>query len=189
LLPNIQYTILAFVAIAALALVIQTIGIIVVMVLASKAVKSLRAEMEHYRSTLNPAILRSREVVQNISPKIEDAADQLNAITRTLRSQTSDIQAAADEIIGRTRHQVVRVDQMLTTIFNRLDRAGVFMSDTVAKPMRQFSGILASVKAVVETLRDPEAGHHPHPPQGTSRYSDEARQPGPKAVSGTPFRP
>lgn len=185
--PNIQYTILAFVAIAALALVVQTIGMIVLMATARKAVKNVREEMAHYRSTLNPLILRTREVVHNVAPKLEDAADQLNAITRTLRTQTADIQVAADEIIDRTRHQVGRVDHMLTIIFDRLERAGVFMSDAVARPMRQFSGVLASIKAVVESLRDPETGH-PHPPQGTSRYSDGEQQPGPKAVRGTPFR-
>jgi hypothetical protein len=55
--------------------------------------------------------------------------------------------------------------------------------------MRQLSGVLASVKAAVETLRDPEASHHPHSPQGTPRYPDGEQQPGPRAVSGTPLRP
>lgn len=188
--PNIQYTILAFVAIAALALVIQTIGIIVVMIMAGRAFKSMRKEMEHYRSTINPLVLKAREVVQNIAPSLQDSAEQLNAITKTLRTQTADIKTAAEDIIDRTRNQATRVDQMLTTIFDRLERAGDFMNGAVAKPMRQLSGILASVKAAVETLREPVAGHHP--PQGTSRYSDGEPSPnivsGPHVVGGTPLR-
>jgi hypothetical protein len=45
------------------------------------------------------------------------------------------------------------MDSMLTNTFNAVDRAAGFMSDTVSKPMRQLSGILASAKAVVESLR------------------------------------
>jgi len=186
---DIQNATLALVAIAAVALVVQTIGMLAILSIARKAVRDLREEMEHYRSSLSPVILKTREVVQNVAPKIEQAADELTAITRTLRAQTADIQTAADDIIDRTRHQVGRVDHMLTSIFDRLERAGVFMSDAVAKPMRQLSGLIASVKAVVETLREPQAGHHPHPRQGGSGFSDDEQQPGPRAVTGAPFRP
>lgn len=187
--PDVQNTILALVAVGALALVVQTIGMIAVAITARNAVKTMHQEMEQFRSSVTPIVLKTREVVQNVAPKIEEAADQLNAIAKTLRVQTADIQTAADDIIDRTRHQVGRVDHMLTAIFDRVEKAGSFMSDTVARPMRQFSGLIASVKAVVETLRDPEAGHHPHSPQGPSGYPDNERTAGPRAVSGTPLRP
>jgi hypothetical protein len=47
---------------------------------------------------------------------------------------------------------------MLTSIFDALDRATGFMTDTVTKPMRQIAGILASAKAVVESLRTDAPG-------------------------------
>jgi hypothetical protein len=59
---------------------------------------------------------------------------------------------------------------MLSHVLDTLDRTGHFMSDVVNKPMRQFSAILASVKAVVESLRNgaPEPNSHsnarPNPP-------------------------
>jgi hypothetical protein len=42
---------------------------------------------------------------------------------------------------------------MFSHVLDTLDRTGHFMSDAVSKPMRQFSAILSSVKAVVESLR------------------------------------
>lgn len=186
--PDVQNTLLVIVAVGALALVIQTIGMIVVAITARNAVKNMRDEMREFRSSVTPILNRTREVVENVAPKVEEAAGQLNVIVKTLCVQTADIQSAADDIIDRTRHQVGRVDHMLTLIFDRVEKAGSFMSDAVAKPMRQFSGLVASVKAVVETLRDPQAGHHPHPPQSATRYPEAEPTPGPRAVTGTPFR-
>jgi hypothetical protein len=42
---------------------------------------------------------------------------------------------------------------MLSHVLDTLQRTGDFMTDAVNKPVRQFSAILASVKAVVESLR------------------------------------
>lgn len=166
---SVENTMLACVAIAALALAVQTIGMIAVLLVARKATKNMREEMEQYRSSLMPLILRVREVVQNVAPKVEAAADELAVITTKLREQTADVQEAANDIIARTQHQVGRVDHILTSIFDRVERAGTFVSDAVAKPMRQLSGVIASVKAVVDTLRDPEGGHTVH---DAYRYPD-----------------
>lgn len=178
---GIENTILAFVAIAALALAIQTIGMIAMLLVARKAAKNVREELEQYRSSLMPLILRAREAVQNVAPKVEAAADELTAITTKLREQTADVQEAANDIIARTQRHVGRIDSILSSIFDRVERAGTFMSDAVAKPMRQLSGVIASVKAVVDTLRDPEGGHTVH---DAYRYPD-AEPAAPPRPAGT----
>lgn len=184
---GVQNTILAFVAIAALALAVQTIGMLAVLLVARKAAKNLREEMEQYRSSLMPLILRAREVVQNVGPKVEAAADELAVITTKLREQTADVQVAANDIISKTQRQVSRVDSMLSSIFDRVERAGTFMSDAVSKPMRQLSGVIASVKAVVDTLRDPEGSHAVH---DAYRYPDsEPVTPPRPAGASTNMRP
>ena len=164
---------LALLGAAVLAIVLQTIFLIVVVVVARGAVKSIREELEHYRSSIMPVIFKTREVVHNIAPKIEDAAGDLAVITKSLRAQTADVQAAAEDIIERTRVQVGRVDGILTTILNGVEKVGVYVSDIVGKPMRQLSGLLASLKAAVETLREAEPGKPPAAGQSASFYDDE----------------
>ncbi len=183
-----QTLMLAFVAVAALALVVQTIGLLAVLLVARKGVRNIHEELEHYRSSLMPLILRSRDMMQNVAPELEAAASDMAAITARLREQTHDIQAATNEIVTRAQTQAGRVDRMLTSVFDRVDRASAFMSDSVARPLRQLSGVVASVKAVVDTFRTPASSHpRPHPPQSPSQYSDRE----PAATSsrtGTPFR-
>lgn len=153
---TIQNTLLAFVALAAVALLVQTIGVLVLLLIFRKAAKNLRQEFQQYRAALLPAIDKTREIVESISPNVEKAAQELAIVASRLRQQTAQFQAAADDIIGRTQSQVGRADRMLTSVFDRVERASVFVSGALSGPVRQVSGLIASAKAVVETLRDPE---------------------------------
>jgi hypothetical protein len=48
--------------------------------------------------------------------------------------------------------QSTRVDAMVSSALDAVDSAAVFVAETVNKPVRQISGLLASVKAIVESL-------------------------------------
>lgn len=183
---NTQNLLLALVAVGAFALLLQTLFVIALMVMIGRAVKRLKEELEQYRSTVMPLILKTRDLVDRIGPSLEDTANDLSVITRRLREQTAEIQSAANEIIDRTRNQANRVDSMVTSVFDRVERAGVFVSDTVAKPIRQLTGIIASVKAAVETFVEPHSGHHSRAPlSGTLRYSDSEGIPEPRTTGTT----
>ncbi|HLI03238.1 MAG TPA: hypothetical protein VKU93_03105 [Terracidiphilus sp.] len=170
---NAQNLLLAILAVGAFALLLQTLFVIALTMTLRRAARRAQEEMEHYRAALLPLIVKTRDLVQNIAPRLEEAANDLTVIGRRLREQTAEIQSAANEIIDRTRLQASRVDGMITAVFDRVERAGVFVSGTVARPMRQLTGIIASVKAVVETLLEPHPGHRPPAPQhGASRYAD-----------------
>lgn len=181
---------LALTAVAAVALALQTIFMIVLAVIAIRAVKTVRAELDEYRSSAMPIIEKTRDLLEKIAPKIEDTVKDVSEISKSLRTQTADIQTAANELIERTRRQASRVDNMLTAVFDCLERAGTAMSEAVAKPLRQLSGLIASVKAAVETLRDSEGvrsgAQRPAPPP----YPDVEHFSGPRTTGPTtPFRP
>jgi len=144
---------LAIVAAVALTMLLQTIFLLAILVKLSKAARSMREDIEDLRSSVVPVIDNVKELLAKTAPKIENAAVDLAAVSHNLRRQTADIQSAAEKVIDRVLSQTARMDSMLTNTFDAVDRAAGFMSDTVSKPMRQLSGILASAKAVVESLR------------------------------------
>jgi methyl-accepting chemotaxis protein len=144
---------LALVAAVALAMLIQAIVLFAALVALRKLAKSIRQEIEELRASVMPVIENTRSLLARVTPKIEQTASDLAVLTRALRDQTADVQAAADEIIGRAQRQARRVDSMLSNVLDAMDRAGSFVADTVAKPMRQLSAFLASAKAVIESLR------------------------------------
>jgi len=147
---NIQ---LALVAAVALAMLIQSVVLLFALIALRKLASSIRQEMEDLRSKVMPVIENARILLARVTPKIEQTTSDLAVITRALRDQTADIQVAVDEIVGRAHHQARRVDAMMSNALDTVDRASSFVADTVAKPMRQVSALLASAKAVIESLR------------------------------------
>lgn len=145
---------LILLAVVTVALLFQTVILIALFVSMRKAIVSATQKFESLRTTVTPLIENSHRLLTRIGPNIETASDDLSAITHVVRMQSGDMQSAANEIIARVRIQASRLDALTTDLLDTIDRAGNYMSDAVAKPMRQFSAILASARAAIESLRN-----------------------------------
>ena len=146
----------ALVAAVALLMLFQMIVLLALFFVIRKAARSIREDVKDLRSSVAPMIDNTRELITRLAPKIEQTTSDLAVLSRSLRMQAADVQSAANEIVDRVRHQASRLDTMMSNVLDAVDRASVFVSDTVAKPMRQLSAILASAKAVIEALRTAE---------------------------------
>jgi methyl-accepting chemotaxis protein len=147
---------LILVALVALALLVQALILFATFIVLRKLARSILEEIQDLRSSITPVIDRVRELVTRLSPKVEDTAADLAVLTRALRNQMGDVQAAADDIVARARRQASRIDALLSSVLDALERAGVFMAETISKPMHQLSAFLASAKAAIESLRNGE---------------------------------
>ena len=167
-MPNLDHQSieLALFALIALAMLTQAIVMFAAFLVVRKAARTADEKFDAFQSSVTPLIGNTRVLVTRLAPKIEQTTDDLAALTHSLRVQTADVQSAANEMIARARIQATRLDAMLSHVLDTLDRTGHFMSNAVNKPIRQFSAILASVKAVVESLRSgvPEPGSRSNPP-------------------------
>jgi septal ring factor EnvC (AmiA/AmiB activator) len=155
---------------------LQAVILLAILVAMRKLAKSIREESESLRTSLMPVVYDSRDflaatqatlastqeflttaqgVLARVSPKVDAISTDLVQITQTLRKQTAEMQTSATEIMERVRKQSDRLDSMITHFLDSVDRAGIFVADAVGKPVRQISRSLASVKAIVDTLRMP----------------------------------
>lgn len=144
---------LALFALVALAMLVQAIVMFAAFIVFRKAAASTDEKIEQFRSSVTPLIDNARALLARLTPRIEQTADDLSAITHSLRVQSAEIESTTSVLVARARVHAIRLDGMLTHVLDTLDRTGNFVSDAVNKPMRQFSAILASVKAVIESLR------------------------------------
>ena len=165
-MPNIdsQTIQLALVAAVTVALLLQTIFLLAILSIVRKTARSLKEDVEDLRSSLMPIIYNTRDLLTRVTPQIESSMEDLAHMAHGMRRQTADLQASARDVLEHLRSQMGRVDAMVTSVLNTVDRAGVFVADTVNKPVRQLSGLLASVKAIVESLRTDESSRHARTP-------------------------
>lgn len=166
---NLETLLIVFIAVTGLSVLMQACVLLGMFLTMRHAVKIGKEQAEEYRAKLTPVLEGSKKLmgtatelvatakglVDAVEPKIRSSASDLNDVTQSLRTQAERIQVAADEVTENFRRQASRVDGMTTSALNRVDRFGNFIADAVNVPVRQFSGVVAAAKAVVDTLRVP----------------------------------
>jgi ABC-type transporter Mla subunit MlaD len=162
-MPNLnpQTTELLLAAAVAFAMLVQAIVVLSLYFVLSKTIRTVREEFNETRVKVNvlidkahPIIDNAQELVANTKPKIESAVSDIVVVTQKLRAESDNVQATTRDLIDRVRTQGRRVDTMMTKSLDSVDRAAGIVTDAMGKPMRQLSAILASAKAVVESLRN-----------------------------------
>lgn len=164
-------------AIGALIL-IQAAAMLALYLTVRKGMQSAATYAEEMKATVNPVLEQSREMlattkhlIARLEPKLEAAASDLAEMTRTANDEMKTIQVSADEIQERVRRQAARVDGMTSTALDGVDRAGRMLNSAVAAPVRQITGALAAVKAVVDALRSPGPGRRRTRPDGDAEQA------------------
>jgi methyl-accepting chemotaxis protein len=152
-----QTIVLAVVAVTALAVLLQAIILLAIFIAVRKAARSLKEEAEDLRSSLMPIIYNTRDLFTRLAPKVEATVTDVAEMTHGLREQSAEVRSTVAHVLVRVNRQANRVDGMLTSILDTIDRASGFVTDAVSRPMRQLSRLLASAKAIVESLRSSES--------------------------------
>jgi methyl-accepting chemotaxis protein len=143
---------LLLILVTAICMLGQTIVLCAVFLAVRKGVKSLTEQVDDLRNSAMPVIDHTRDFVKRITPKVEETAKNVAEMSKTLKEQTTKVSASATEIAQRVNVQSTRVDAMVSNALDALDSAAGFVAETVNKPVRQLSGLLASIKAIVESL-------------------------------------
>jgi uncharacterized protein YoxC len=159
---NTDTILIAMVAVTGVSVLLQFIVLLAIFLGLRKGMKEAKEQADEVRAAVMPVLHSSKDLIQTtrdliakLEPKLDYAATDLAMMARTAREQSDRIQASVDEINRRVRNQAARVDGMTTSVLNGLDRAGHIVNEAVNVPVRQVSGILAAVRAVVDTLRGP----------------------------------
>ncbi len=166
----------AFIVVTGLAVSIQTLILLLIFVAMRKAAKSIHNQVESLRAAITPVIFDTRDMLANtqatlanvqeflgntqslltrVTPRIESATTDIVEIAHRLHEQTAEMQISAQEVMDKVRRQSERVDEMFSHLLDNIERAGGYVAEAVGRPVRQFSGILRSAKAIIESLRSP----------------------------------
>jgi uncharacterized protein YoxC len=141
-----------FVGLTAVALFGQFIVMLVAFFMVRKTLNSVQGEIGEIRSTVMPMITRSKELLEKVAPKVESVAADVADMAQSAREQTAHIRFTADEVLARVYRQTSRVDHMITNVADGVEHAGSVVADSVTKPVRQVSAMLAAAKAFLGVL-------------------------------------
>ncbi len=150
----------------------------------SKAVQSANDQADDYRAKLTPIIdagsqlintandlvASAQKLIKTVQPHVESTVTDLTTMARDVRAEASRLQQSVDEVAAKARSHADRVDGMVVSFLDGLDRFGTFLNETIRTPFRQVNGIVAAARAVIDTLRSPAPPRSRHRPTPPSMY-------------------
>jgi len=146
------FWLMIFVGLTAVALLGQFIVMLAAFFMVRKSIKNVQDEVSDVRSTVMPMLNRSKELLEKVAPKVESVAADVADMAQSAREQTAHIRFTADEVLARVYRQTSRVDNMITNVADGVEHAGAVVADSVTKPVRQVSAMLAAAKAFLGVL-------------------------------------
>ena len=156
-----QTLLVVFIAVAAVSILMQAGFSMATFLAARRAQKKIMGLADDLRLHALPAIIASRDVIQDITPKLRTITDNLTAISTTVRAKTDKVGGLVGDVTDRAQAQATRVDGMVKGTLDHLTSAVQALEHGVAVPVRQVSGILNGLRAGVDVLRKKDFTHDP----------------------------
>ena len=130
---------------------------------ARKTQKKVMGLAEDVRLHALPAIIASRDVIQDITPKLRVITENLTVISNTVRAKTEKVGGLVGDVTDRAQVQAVRVDGMVKGTLDHLTSAVQAIEHGIAVPVRQVNGILDGLRAGVDVMRKKDVSNHQDP--------------------------
>ncbi len=112
-----------------------------------RAAKASSTRINALADKAMPTVEAAQALVVSSRPKLEGIIDNLAATTTTLRGQMERLDATVNDIVDRTRLQIIRADELVSRTIDRVEETTEFVQHTVVSPVRHVSGLLQGLTA------------------------------------------
>lgn len=156
-----------FLAIIALALILQAIGVVIAGAFAAKLLYRVNGIAESVERRTGPMLDKTNQLLQELAPKVQSLTENAEQISYTVRAKVDELGVTVSELNdtvrefnGRTRVQVARVDGIVSDALGATEEISLSVQNGIKAPVRQIAAIIAGLKAGIETLieRSPFGG-------------------------------
>jgi methyl-accepting chemotaxis protein len=158
-----------FIFIAAIAIVLQAfamLGIYLNIGKMQKQVEDIREDMKHHLDPLaqglSEIIAMSREPLRTVTSNLAD-------ISQVLRDRTHNVDALMDDLVDKTRLQVIRADQVITDVLGKVEKTSSALQESILAPVQEVSAVIKGVRSGLDFLftkrRTPGASEVPQDEQ------------------------
>ncbi|MGH9616535.1 MAG: hypothetical protein ACRD28_07310 [Acidobacteriaceae bacterium] len=147
---------LIYTGVVAFAIVLQTIVLLVFAVTAKAAQRKIMEQADRLHvevHTIVESTANLMETLDDIAPRVRSITENVQKASETLRQQVDHIDGVVTDITGKTRHQVTRVDSMVTETLDMVARGTRTVQDNIMAPLRQIGGWMNTIRTTLDLLR------------------------------------
>ena len=139
-----------FIICTAVAVMIQAGILVALFVAVRKTSGRVEALASEVTSKALPAIETAQQLLVTVKPRVEDIVVNAEQTARMARSQMERLDATVNDIVDRTRLQVIRADELVNRTMDKVEETTDMVHRTVVSPIRQLSGLMQGVSAGLE---------------------------------------
>ncbi|NYF90546.1 hypothetical protein RBB79_13135 [Tunturiibacter empetritectus] len=163
---------MVFVAMVAVALIVQAIALIAMAIGAAKTRKRGLEIVEEIRLKMMPILDSSHGFIQDTAPKVKIITENFVETSHVIRAKAHEFDSTASDLNSKTRAQVARVDGMVTSVLNTTSDISETVQRGIKVPLREVSGLVNGLKAGLDVLAGRTKGFGGGRPS-TRRDSDQ----------------
>lgn len=119
-------------------------------------VRKIPGQIENIRSDvkqrLDPLTQSVTEIVANSREPVHNISLNLAEISRILRDRTGQLDATVADMVDRSRLQVIRVDQMISSLVDKVETTSEVVQQNVLAPIQEVAAIVKGVRTGLEFL-------------------------------------
>ena len=136
-----------FIYATAVAVILQMFILLVLALSLRKTSAKVEALASEVQGRALPILSSAETIINQSRGKIDIVMNNLVSTTGTLKTQMDRLDATVNDIVDRTRLQVIRADDIVTRTLDRVEETSEMVHNTVVSPVRQISGIMQGVSA------------------------------------------
>ena len=142
-----------FVAVTAIAVVLQAIVLILLFVQLRRTAARVERTVMELNDKVTPLISRVQILVEEISPRITGIVADASEITRLARGEAQKLDRILNEALERLRMQLIHVDHILTGAMEAVEEAGSHLRQSVWGPVVRATALIRGVQAGIDFFR------------------------------------
>jgi hypothetical protein len=143
---------IVFVAVTAAAVVVQMVVLIAMYGTMRKSSARVRAVADEVQSKALPLMATAQGMLEDYRPKVDLILANLEDTSATVKRDVALLDDSLEDVVGRARLQVIRVDDLVSRTLDRVESASELVHHSVISPLRQASGLLQGITAALATL-------------------------------------
>lgn len=117
-----------------------------------QSVRKLQEDVSPLIPRAKAAIEQAETTFRQAATELHEAAELARGLMETVQVQVDGIDRARQELAAQWRVQSERIDLVLEDILGRVQEVVGVLHGTVMRPVREVSGMVAGVKAALQTL-------------------------------------
>lgn len=138
-----------FIAATAVAVVLQLVILVALFVSVKKTTDQLQKMAAEVHTRTLPLLDMANGILADTRPRLDVITNNLAETSVMLKKQMGRLEVTVDDIVDRTRLQIIRADELVGRTLDRVEETTDIVHHTVVSPVKQAAGIIQGITTAI----------------------------------------